>query len=80
MIKFKLIKVIKIIKLIFKMIQNQKCLIMTNISFLMKTINNKLQLIYINLMNQNTPVDNLVAINSITKLIYVWETLINKNN
>ena len=71
MIKFKLIKVIKIIKLIFKMIQNQKCLIMTNISFLMKTINNKLQLIYINLMNQNTPVDNLVAINSITKLIYV---------
>ena len=71
MIKFKLIKVIKIIKLIFKMIQNQKCLIMTNISFLMKTINNKLQLIYINLMNQNTKVDNLVEINSITKLIYV---------
>ena len=71
MIKFKLIKVIKIIKLIFKMIQNQKCLIMTNISFIMKTINNKLQLIYINLMNQNTPVDNLVEINSITKLIYV---------
>jgi hypothetical protein len=53
------------------MIQNQKCLIMTNISLIMKAINNKLQLIYINLMNQNIPVDNLVEINSITKLIYV---------